>query len=80
MRWISNVIAAMTGMNGSFIRKSATFSPMPLSAPMRGSIGLMIEKTTTLTIATITRKVVPQRGCSVVFLRAFSTTSSSCAS
>jgi hypothetical protein len=71
---------AMTGMNGSFITKSATFSAKPLSAPMRGNMGLITANTITLTIATITRNVVPQRGCSVVFFRAFATTSSSSAS
>ena len=79
-RWISNVSPAITGMNGSFITNSIRFSVHTLAPSIRGSSGLMSENTMTLTIATMTRNVVPQRGCSVVLERAFATVSSCSAS
>ena len=47
---------------------------------MCGRNAPITEKTRMDTIATITRKVVPQRGCIVVFVRALSTVSASSAS
>jgi hypothetical protein len=79
-RCSSKVMAAMTGMKGSLSAKSATFSSSAFCSPKRGKKGAMAVKTMTLTSATSTKKVVPQRGCSVVFARAFATIRSSDAS
>ena len=53
--------AAMTGRNGSFRAKSATFSRKPPTGRC-GKRGATIAKTTIETRATMTKKVVPQRG------------------
>jgi hypothetical protein len=68
------VIAAITGKNGSFIKKKSTLSASAPS-PTRGKKGPIAVNTRIETSATITRNVVPQRGCRVVLLRAFSTVS-----
>ena len=61
------------------MRKMA-LSATALPVWMRGSAAPMHVKTMIETRATMTRKVVPQRGCSVVFARALATTSGSPAS
>ncbi len=72
--------AAMTGKNGSFSAKKARLSRSALDVWMRGSAAPTPTKTRIDTSATMTRNVVPQRGCIVVFERAAATVSGSPAS
>src|SRR5882672_5819672 len=74
-RCSSNVIAATSGRNGSLSKKNSTLSPS-LPKPSCGKNGPSALNTKIDTSATITMNVVPQRGCSVVRLRALSTVSS----
>ncbi len=66
----------MNGKNGSLKAKNKRLSAS-LPSPKCGRSGPSALKTKIETSATITMKVVPQRGCSVVFGRAFSTVSAS---
>ncbi len=60
------------GQEGSFNARKSKLSPS-LPKPSWGKNGPSALNTTIETSATITMKVVPQRGCSVVRLRALST-------
>ena len=70
----------MTGRNGSFSRKKRTLSSERAAGVDPRERRADAVKTRIETSATMTRNVVPQRGCSVVFVRAFSTVSASPAS